>query len=159
MSLMTLGRSCFLLILRIIWSLDPSKSGSGSFAILWYIVITTQLGWLYRFSGNFGNSTSQICASAKFPSAAFNGREKPNIKDGLRMPVRFTLTLREDVGVEIFLFVWAAWRHIAQLAAVHRRQSVDRQSQRCLWECCLHVGEVETVRGFSVQLQYFVPCI
>lgn len=70
-----------------------------------------------------------------------------------------TLALGEDVGVEVFLCVRAARRDITQLAAVDGRQGVDRQRQRGLRERCLHVGEVETVGVFPVQLKYLIPSV
>ena len=70
-----------------------------------------------------------------------------------------TLTLGEDVRVEILRSVGAARRQVAKLAAVDGRQGVDRQSQRGLGEGRLHVAEIETVRVFPVQLEYFIPCV
>lgn len=36
-----------------------------------------------------------------------------------------TLTLGEDVSVEVFLCIGAAWWQVAELTAVYRRQGVD----------------------------------
>ena len=73
--------------------------------------------------------------------------------------VELTLTLGEDVSVEVLLVVGAARRQVAQLPALHRGRRGDRQGQRRLRERRLHVGEVQAVGGFTVQLEDFIPCV
>lgn len=66
------------------------------------------------------------------------------------------MALGEDVGVKVSLGVGAPRRQVAQLAALHRGQRVDRQGQRGLGERRLHVGEVEAVRVLPVELEDFI---
>lgn len=66
------------------------------------------------------------------------------------------MALGEDVGVKVSLGVGAPRRQVAQLAAFHRGQRVDRQGQRGLGKRRLHVGEVEAVRVLPVELEDFI---
>lgn len=63
-----------------------------------------------------------------------------------------TLTLREDVRVEVVHSVRASWRQEAELSAVNRGQRVNGERERDLSERHLHVSKGQSARVLPVQL-------
>lgn len=70
-----------------------------------------------------------------------------------------TLTLREDVRVEVVHSVRASRWQEAELSAVNRGQRVDGERERDLSERHLHVSKGESAGVLPVQLQNLISRI
>lgn len=87
------------------------------------------------------------------------GQKERKKEKETRVKSKLTLTLREDIRVEVVHGIRASRGKKAKLSAVNRGQRVDGERERDLSEGHLHVIEGQRVSVLSVQLQNLISCV